>query len=80
VNIDNGLLPLAGGNLALEENIDFSVRSVLHLRKPDVGHGQTEGTGTGPNVTTLATEVGALEDGLVFVREKSLGEKDLQWG
>jgi len=69
VDIDNGLLPLAGGNLALEENIDFSVRSVLHLRKPDEGHGQTEGTGTGPNVTTLSTKVGALEYESVHVRE-----------
>ena len=77
MDIDNGLLPLAGRNLALEENVDLSVRSVLHFRKPDVGHGQTEGTGTSPNVTTLATEVGALEDELVFVRE-CLCERDLR--
>lgn len=60
-DIDDGLLPLAGRDLALEENVDFSVRSVLHLRKPDVGTRQTEGTGSGPNVTTLATKVGTLE-------------------
>jgi hypothetical protein len=61
-DVDDGLLPLAGRDLALEENVDFSVRSVLHLRKPDVGTEQTEGTSSGPDVTTLATKVGTLEN------------------
>jgi hypothetical protein len=60
VNVDDGLLPLAGLNLALEENVDLSVRSVLHLRKPDVCHDQADESGTSPDITALATEVGAL--------------------
>lgn len=59
MDVDDGLLPLAGLDLALEENVDLSVRSVLHLRKPDVCHDQADETGTSPDIAALATEVGA---------------------
>lgn len=61
MDIDDGLLPLAGLDLALEQNVDLSVRSVLHLRKPDECHDQADETGTRPDITTLATEVGTLQ-------------------
>jgi plasmid stability protein len=59
-NIDLGLGPLAGRNLALEQNVDLAVRAALHLRQVEVCQGEAEETSTGPNVTALATKVGRL--------------------
>jgi len=59
-DVDLGLGPLAGRNLALEQNVDLAVRAALHLGQVQVCQGEAEETGTGPNVTALATKVGLL--------------------
>ena len=60
VGIDDCLLPLAGLDLALEENVDLAVRTSLHLWQPPPRHGNTHGCCAGPDVTTLATEISTL--------------------
>lgn len=59
-NIDLGLGPLAGRNLALEQNVDLAIGAALHLRQIEECQGEAEETGTSPNVTALATKVGLL--------------------
>ena len=59
INIDHGLLPLACWHSALEQDINLTVRSALHLRKTPPGECQTDEGGTTPDVTALATEVAA---------------------
>lgn len=57
LDIDNSLCPLASRNLALEQNVDFAVGSVLHLRQEEVCHDETKETCASPDVAALATEV-----------------------
>lgn len=57
LDVDNGLGPLAGRDLALEQNVNLTVRAALHLRNEEVGHDETEETSAAPNVTALAAEV-----------------------
>lgn len=60
LDVDNSLLPLAGGDLALEQNIDLAVRTALHLRQEEVCDDETEETSASPDITALSTEVGLL--------------------
>ena len=60
MDIDLGLLPLARGNMTVEQNIDLAVRPILHLRQPDVRHGEADKRGAGPYVAALAAEVGLV--------------------
>jgi hypothetical protein len=57
VNIDDSLGPLACWNLAVEQDVDLAVRSVLHLRQEEVCENEAEETSATPDVTALATEV-----------------------
>jgi hypothetical protein len=49
--------PLAGRDLAVEENVNLAVTAVLHLRQEEVCHNEAEEAGTRPDVTTLAAKV-----------------------
>jgi hypothetical protein len=60
VDVDLGLLPLAGRDLAAEHDVDFAVRAVLHLGQLEVGDDQAAKTGSAPDVATLAAEVGTV--------------------
>lgn len=60
LDIDNSLLPLASGHLAVEQDVNLTVRSALHLRQEEVCHDEAEETSAAPNVAALAAEVGAL--------------------
>ena len=66
VDIDDRLLPLAGGDVAVEHDIDLTVRSVLHLRQEEVRKHQTDESGSAPDVSALAAEVAA--EGIEHVR------------
>lgn len=70
LDVDSSLGPLAGGDLAVEQNIDFAVRTVLHLRQVEVCEDKADETGTSPNITALATKIGLLFHSLVIVRYK----------
>lgn len=59
---------MAGWHLALEQNVDLTVGSVLHLRQVDVCERETDKASTGPDVTALATKVGLLCSGLAVAR------------
>jgi hypothetical protein len=59
-NVNFGLGPLAGRNLALEQNVNLTVGAALHLRQEKVCQHEAEETSTTPDVTALATEVGLL--------------------
>lgn len=60
VDVDGGVLPLAGGDVTVEENVDLSVGAVLHLGQPDVRRRQTDKSRGGPDVTGPAGQVGTL--------------------
>jgi hypothetical protein len=60
LDIDNRLLPLASGHLAVEQDVDLTVRPALHLGQVEVGHEEADETGTSPHVTALAAEVCTL--------------------
>ena len=60
LNIDDRLLPLASGHLAVEQDVDLTVGPALHLGKVEVGHDEAEKTGATPNVAALAAKVRAL--------------------
>lgn len=55
-----GLGPFASRHLALEQNVNLTVRPVLHLRKVEVGEDEAEETSATPDVSALATKVHAL--------------------
>ena len=57
VDVDLGLLPLAGRDLTVEHDVNLAVRAVLHLWQLEVGDNQAAETGGAPDVTTLAAEV-----------------------
>lgn len=67
VSIDGCVLPLAGLNLAAEENVDLAVGAVLHLGEPPPGHGGTDESSASPDVSALATKVATLS-GIMSVR------------
>lgn len=60
LDIDDRLLPLASGHLAVEQDVNLTVRPALHLRQVEVGHDEAEETGATPNVAALAAKVRAL--------------------
>jgi hypothetical protein len=60
LDIDDRLLPLASGHLAVEQDVDLTVRPALHLRQVEEGDDEAEETGTTPNVAALAAEVCTL--------------------
>lgn len=60
LDIDDCLLPLASGHLAVEQDVDFTVRPALHLGQVEEGHDEAEETGTTPHVTALSAKVCAL--------------------
>lgn len=60
LDVDKRLCPLARGHLALEQDVDLAVGSVLHLRQEEVGQQEAHETRSGPDVAALAAEVGLL--------------------
>jgi len=60
LDIDDSLLPLASGHLAVEQDVDLTVRPALHLRQVEESDDEAEETSTTPNVAALAAEVRAL--------------------
>ena len=60
LNIDNRLLPLAGGHLAVEQDVNLTVRPALHLGQVEVGHEEAEETSAAPHVAALAAKVCTL--------------------
>lgn len=60
LDIDDRLLPLASRHLAVEQDVDLTVRPALHLGQVEVGDDEAEETGATPDVTALATKIGAL--------------------
>jgi hypothetical protein len=60
LHIDNRLLPLAGWDLTVEQDINLTVRETLHLRKIEECRDQANEAGETPDVTALATKVSAL--------------------
>ena len=60
LDIDDRLLPLASGHLAVEQDVDLTVGPALHLRQVEEGDDEAEETGTAPDVAALAAEICAL--------------------
>jgi hypothetical protein len=60
IDINLRLLPVTSGDLALEHDVNLTVRSALHLRKEKVCSDETEEASTAPDVTTLATDCEVL--------------------
>ena len=56
VDIDNSLLPLPGGDLALEQDVDLAVRPALHLGQEEVGGDEAEEAGGAPDVAAFAAD------------------------
>lgn len=67
VDIDDGLLPLAGRDLALEHDVDLAERTALHLRQEEEGDDEADETSGAPDVTALAAQVDTLLRVLVNV-------------
>lgn len=65
MSIDLDLLPLAGLDLATEEDIDLAIGTVLHLWEPLPSHEGTDKRSAGPDVSTLASEVSTLLDSML---------------
>lgn len=68
LNINHSLLPLSSRHLAIEQDINLTVRAALHLRQVEVCHDEAERSGTAPDVAAFATEVGVL---VIFVSARS---------
>lgn len=60
LDIDDRLLPLASRHLAVEQDVNLTVRPALHLRQVEVGHHEAEETGAAPDVAALSAKVCAL--------------------
>lgn len=60
LDIDDRLLPLASRHLAVEQDVDLTVRSALHLGQVEEGHDEAEETSATPNVAALAAKVCTL--------------------
>jgi len=57
LNVNNGRLRLPGRNLAIEQDVAFTVRAVFQIRKKAECHHPADASGTSPNVTAPACEV-----------------------
>ena len=57
LDVNDGRLELPGGNSAVEQDVDFTVRAVLELRKEEEGRDPADASGTSPDVTALACEI-----------------------
>jgi hypothetical protein len=60
LDIDDRLLPLASRHLAVEQDVDLTVRPALHLRQVEESDDEAEETSATPDVAALAAEVCAL--------------------
>jgi hypothetical protein len=60
-HVDVGLRPLAGIDLAGEEDVDLAVRATLVLGEEEEGDDEAAETGAAPDVAALAAEISALE-------------------
>ena len=49
---------MTSGDLALEHDVNLTVRSAFHLRKEEVCSDETEQASAAPDVTTLAADCG----------------------
>lgn len=59
MGIDDSLLELSGRDLAVEQDIRLTVRTVLELRKTKVGRNKANNSSASPDITTLASHVPA---------------------
>lgn len=59
-DIDMSLLPLAGRDLALEQDVDLAVGPVLHLGQVEECREEADEAGGAPDVAALAAQVGLL--------------------
>jgi hypothetical protein len=57
LDVNNSRLELPGRDLAIEQDVAFTVRAVLELRKEEVGHHPADASGASPDVTALACEI-----------------------
>lgn len=57
VEFDDGVLPFASLDLSLEQNVDLTEGSVLHLRNELPRHDGAEKGGASPDIATLAADV-----------------------
>ena len=57
INIDRCPLPFASLNTTLEQNVNLTEGSVLHLRNPDPRQDGTNQGGASPDVAALAAQV-----------------------
>lgn len=57
IDVDHRLLPLAGRDLALEHDVNFTVRATLHLGQAPPGYNETDECSGAPNVAALSAEV-----------------------
>lgn len=60
VDVNDGLLPLAGRDLALEHDVNLANGASLHLRDVEVCKDETDETSGTPDVTALAAQVDTL--------------------
>jgi hypothetical protein len=60
--VDLSLGPVTGVDLALEKDVDLTVRAVLHLWYKEVCQDEADETSSSPYVTALSAEVGFLFD------------------
>ncbi|KAG9711300.1 putative sugar transporter, partial [Aureobasidium melanogenum] len=77
LRLTTSLLPVTSIDLALEENVNLTVRSTLHLRDAEVCGDETDETSTTPDVAALAADfwIGKLTVTLVGV-EHVRGEEN----
>lgn len=60
VDVDVCLLELAGRDVTSEEDINLSVRSILHLGNLEVGYDKADQRGRTPNVAAFTTNCNIL--------------------
>jgi hypothetical protein len=77
--VDLSLGPVTGVDLALEKDVDLTVRAVLHLWYKEVCQDEADETSSGPYVTALSAEIGFLFD-VSNVQLKNLRERNLTSG
>ena len=56
INIDHLLLPVPSIDLALEQDINLTVRAAFHLREMEVGRDETQKACSAPDVSALAAD------------------------
>ena len=56
INIDDLLLPVPSIDLALEQDVDLTVRAAFHLREMEVRRDETQEACSAPDVSALATD------------------------